>query len=133
MSTDSFSPRSPGHPADPRTFSRSVRPAKPRMTILIADDNPTNRKLLRAVLEAAGHRVFSATEGAEALGLLHSQRIDAIISDILMPGIDGYRLCFEVRESPKFSALPFIFYTGSYTSPTDDKKAMDLAADASIK
>src|SRR5882672_551529 len=103
------------------------------MNILIADDHPTNLKLLQATLEAEGHCVFLAADGVEALAVLQKERVDAIISDILMPRMDGYRLCLEVRKSEKFKALPFIFHTATYLSPSDFKMAMDLGGDKFLK
>ncbi|MEO6569552.1 MAG: response regulator, partial [Opitutaceae bacterium] len=66
------------------------------MNILIVDDRPANLKLLRAVLEADGMTVCEAADGLDALGVLQHERVDVIISDILMPRMDGYRLCNEV-------------------------------------
>jgi len=103
------------------------------MNILIADDHPTNLKLLQATLEAEGHCVFLAADGVEALAVLQKEKVDAIISDILMPRMDGYRLCLEVRKSEKFRALPFIFYAATYLSPGDFKMAMDLGGDKFLK
>src|SRR6266446_1336208 len=103
------------------------------MNILIADDNAANLKLLRTTLEAVGHTVVAASDGAEALGLLDREHVDAVISDILMPRMDGYRFCLEVRKKEEFKALPFIFYTATYTSPSDSKAAMDLGADDFLK
>ena len=85
------------------------------MTVLIVDDNGTNLKLLRAVLEAEGHGVLAATDGLAALAVLEREPIDAVISDILMPNMDGYRFCAEVRASPRFCSLPFIVYTATCT------------------
>jgi CheY-like chemotaxis protein len=72
------------------------------MTVLIADDNATSCKLLRAVLEAEGHQVIEAADGVEALDLLERQPVDAIIADLLMPNLDGYRLCREVRQNERW-------------------------------
>ena len=55
--------------------------------------------------------------------------MNAIISDILMPRMDGYRFCYEVRASEYFRHLPFIFYTSSYTSSSDEKLALEIGAD----
>jgi len=101
--------------------------------ILIVDDHPTNRKLLRAMLEAEGYKVFDAAEGVEALTLLEREPVDAIISDILMPRMDGYRLCLEVRKIEKHKNLPLIIYTSTYTSPGDEKCALDFGADRYIR
>src|SRR5882762_8400168 len=103
------------------------------MNILIADDNATNLKLLRALLEAEGHEVLLAADGVEALERLEAEKVDAIISDILMPRMDGYRLCLEVRKREKFKQLPFLFYTSTYTSHSDEKAAFDLGADKFLK
>jgi diguanylate cyclase (GGDEF)-like protein/PAS domain S-box-containing protein len=103
------------------------------MNILIVDDYPSNLKLLRAILEADGLTVFDAADGTEALQVLERENIDAVISDILMPRMDGYRLCFEVRHHERLQNLPFIMYTASYTSPDDEKLALDLGADKFIR
>src|SRR5882672_3322940 len=103
------------------------------MNILIADDNAINLKHLRAVLAAEGHRVFCAADGVEALALLDREQIQVVISDILMPRMDGYRLCLEVRKSPRLKTLPLIIYTSTYTSASDEQAAMDLGADLFIK
>ncbi|MEO8034918.1 MAG: response regulator, partial [Acidobacteriota bacterium] len=91
------------------------------LRILIVDDLPVNLKLLRAQLESEGHVVVDAANGVEALAILADQKIEAIVSDILMPVMDGYRLCYEVRHDPRFRKLPFIAYTASYLSPADEK------------
>ena len=102
------------------------------MRLLIVDDNATNLKLLRAQLEAEGHEVASASNGAAALGLLCSQGADGVISDILMPEMDGYRFCLEVRKDPRLRALPFVLYTSTYNSPADRQLAAKVGADAYI-
>ena len=102
---------------------------RPHLNILIVDDNPLNRKLLRATLEAEQYTVIEAPDGLEALQTLNEARVDAIISDILMPKMDGYRLCSSVRGSASHATLPFIFLTATYTSPGDEKLAYELGAD----
>jgi CheY-like chemotaxis protein len=99
------------------------------MKILIVDDIAANLKLLRAILESEGHEVTEAADGVDALALLESEPVDAIISDILMPRMDGYRLCYEVRSSDRLRRLPFIFYTSSYTSDSDEKLALAIGGD----
>jgi signal transduction histidine kinase len=99
------------------------------MNVLIVDDHPTNRKLLRATLEAESIGVLEAGDGEEALKILGSERVDVLVSDILMPNMDGYRFCHEVRRSEKLKHLPLIFYTSTYTSPGDQALAMSVGAD----
>jgi PAS domain S-box-containing protein len=102
---------------------------KAPMNLLIVDDDPTSLKLLRVQLEAEGHAVFEAHDGMDALALLNRQRVDAVISDILMPRMDGYRLCHEIRMNMRLHDLPFILYTATFTSPGDEKLALNVGAD----
>jgi PAS domain S-box-containing protein/putative nucleotidyltransferase with HDIG domain len=100
------------------------------MKILIADDLAINLKLLRAQLEAEGNEVFEADDGVAALEILEKESaFDVIISDILMPRMDGYRLITEVRKSKVFGSVPIIVYTATYTSPADEKLSLELGAD----
>src|SRR2546430_767382 len=102
------------------------------MNILIVDDHATNRKLLRAQLEAESHGVLEAADGVEALQVLEREPVDGVVSDILMPNMDGFRFCLEVRKRPKFNSLPFVFYTSTYDSPTDRQLAQTVGADRYI-
>jgi two-component system cell cycle sensor histidine kinase/response regulator CckA len=99
------------------------------MRVLVVDDNAINRKLLRVTLVPAGHEVVEAADGIEALKTLRSGGFDAIISDVLMPGMDGYRLCYEVRRTEELKGIPFIIYTSTYTSPSDERLALSVGAD----
>ena len=99
------------------------------INILIVDDNTTNLKLMRAQLEAEDHEVAQAQDGVEALALLDRQCVDVVISDILMPRMDGYRLCHEIRKSDRLAGLPTIIYSSTFTSPQDVKMALDVGAD----
>ena len=66
------------------------------MNVLIADDQGTNRKLLRAVFEAELMTVYDAVDGVQALDVLEHKKVDVVISDILMPKMDGYSFCRRV-------------------------------------
>ncbi len=99
------------------------------LKILLVDDNRTNLKLLRVILEAHDHVVKTAIDGLEALAFLNSDSVDVIISDILMPRMDGYRLCYEVRRNPLWQDIAFIFYTSTYTSKADESLCFNLGAD----
>ena len=100
------------------------------MTLLIADDSPVNLKLLRVQLEAEGHDVMEAHDGVEALEVLNQRPVDALISDILMPRMDGYRLCREIRKSANANAgVPIVLYTATYSSASDRQLAETVGAD----
>ncbi len=103
------------------------------MRILIADDDSLNLTTLAAVLEVEGHSVFQAKDGADALGILDRQPVDTLISDILMPNMDGYRLCEEVRSRPKLNTLPIILYSGAFLSPNDRQLGLASGADAFLQ
>jgi PAS domain S-box-containing protein len=119
-------------PLDPRQ-SAPCSAVTESLRVLITDDNTTNRKLLRAVLESENHVVFESDNGISALQILDQTQVDAVISDILMPEMDGYRLCYEIRKNSKFRTLPFIVYTASYTSPSDEKVALQFGVDKFLR
>ncbi|GLY99894.1 response regulator [Actinoplanes sp. NBRC 103695] len=82
--------------------------------ILVVDDHATNRELVRTVLGYAGHQVIEAHEGAEALSMAHAQHPDLVLTDILMPGMDGYELTRELRAAEDTARTPIVFYTANY-------------------
>ena len=99
------------------------------MKILIVDDNAINRKLLRVTLEDEEHTTFEAADGVEALQLLTHEVVDAIISDILMPNMDGFRFCLELRQQENLRHVPLVHYTSTYTSPSDRRLSQTVGAD----
>jgi len=99
------------------------------MKILVAEDDESSRKLLELVLDAQGYHVVSLENGLEALEYLGSEHVDLIISDILMPKMDGFGLCKAVKQNVNLQNIPFIFYTATYTSSHDKRFALDLGAD----
>ena len=96
--------------------------------ILIVDDNEQNRYLLRLTLIASSHEVLEAANGVEALALARRARPDLIISDILMPQMDGFALCRECKRDEQLRAIPFVFYTATYADPRDEALALQLGA-----
>jgi CheY-like chemotaxis protein len=99
------------------------------MNILIVDDNATNRKLLRVTLEAEGHTTLEAADGVEALQILNRESVNAIISDILMPNMDGFRLCYELRHHDNLKHIALVHYTSTYTSASDQQLSRTVGAD----
>jgi diguanylate cyclase (GGDEF)-like protein len=102
------------------------------MNVLVVDDNDINRKLLRVMLTAEGHKTVERANGLEALDSLERSQFDVLISDILMPGMDGYRLCYEIRRNQKLRNIPIIIYSSTYTSPADEQVALKAGADRFI-
>ena len=99
------------------------------MRILSVDDKAENLYMLEALLRGHGHEVDSASDGMEALRLAQSGGYDLIVSDILMPRMDGFQLCREVKKDGRLHAIPFVFYTATYTDPKDAAFALSLGAD----
>lgn len=97
--------------------------------ILIVDDKPENLYLLQSLLEGSGYRAIRARNGAEAFGLVKTEIPDLIISDVLMPIMDGFTFCRECKKDDKLKKIPFIFYTATYTDPKDEEFALSLGAD----
>ncbi|MCX8007862.1 MAG: PAS domain S-box protein, partial [Coriobacteriia bacterium] len=79
---------------------------------------------------SGGHDVVSAADGREALELARSDPPDVVITDILMPRMDGYQLCRAWKTDDVLKARPLVFYTASYTDPADERFALELGADA---
>ena len=102
------------------------------MKILLVDDREDNLYMLGALLKGNGFSVLSARDGREALDLARDVRPDLAISDILMPGMDGFALCAEWKNDRDLRVIPFIFYTATYTDPRDEALALSMGADRFI-
>jgi CheY-like chemotaxis protein len=99
------------------------------MIILIVDDNEQNLYLLQVVLEGNRYQVVAAANGVEALANARQNPPDLIISDILMPAMDGFSLCREWKKDKRLRSIPFIFYTATYTDERDREFALSLGAE----
>ncbi len=98
------------------------------MKILNVDDNAENRYLIEVLGQVNGFDVVSACNGLEALETLSSQPVDLIVSDVLMPGMDGFQFCHEVKSRERTRRIPFIFYTATYTASQDAELGLSLGA-----
>lgn len=81
------------------------------ISILVVDDQPCILDGLALVLTEAGYHVSTASDGIEALSMLHTQTIDLILSDVVLPRMSGYQLLKVVRENQQWQTIPFVFLT----------------------
>jgi len=95
--------------------SPAAAPAGPaNKRVLVVDDNAMQVKLARLRLTAAGFEVATAGDGLEALGMARAIRPDAVVSDVIMPRMDGFQLCHALRQDPELSDLVVILVSASY-------------------
>lgn len=100
------------------------------MKALVVDDLAYNVRALRGIFQSAGYEVLVASDGQEALDSVRSHRPDFVVTDILMPRLDGFQLCRAIKTDPVLAAIPVIFYTGSYTESADREFGTALGAAA---
>src|SRR6476660_2010353 len=97
-------------------------------TILIVDDHVINRAFLVTLLGYAGHHSHEAGDGAEALDVVRQVRPDLVITDVLMPTMDGYEFVRRLRTEPAIAHTPVVFYTATYL----EREAQALARDCGV-
>jgi len=107
--------------------------AKKRSPLLVVEDIPNVRELLEVTLRFQGYEVITATNGQDALDILESEKPALIITDILMPKLDGFAMMQELRSNPKTQEIPVIFLSATYVTPEDRNFAMSLGASRFIE
>ena len=100
--------------------------------ILIVDDNSQNLYMAEVLFSKNGYAVETAINGKEALEKARANPPDLIITDILMPVMDGFSLCREWKSDEFLRKIPFVFFTATYTEPEDEKFALSLGAERFI-
>jgi CheY-like chemotaxis protein len=100
------------------------------MRVLVVDDSLPRQRLLTALLGQAGHEVLTASNGAAALEVLESQAVEAVVSDVKMPRMDGFQLCRALRRDPRWARLAFIFYSSIFIGDRAQEFGRDLGATA---
>jgi CheY-like chemotaxis protein len=96
--------------------------------ILIVEDVPNILQFLEVTLKFKGYPVMVARNGEEALALIEKQNPALVITDILMPKMDGYAMVYKLRTNPKTSRIPIVFLSATYVTPEDQQFAMTLGA-----
>ena len=102
------------------------------MKILVVDDNPDDLMLLRMVVERAGHQAITAENGQQGFELAAAHRPELIISDALMPVLDGFNFLKKLKTDAVLKTIPFIFYSATYKADKDLALAASLGAAAYI-
>lgn len=103
------------------------------MKVLVVDDSRSDRKIIRYNLEWHGCEVLEAGNGKQGLELAAQYKPDLIVSDCLMPVMDGFQLLHELRKVTELKGVPLIFYSAVYTGSKEAELALSLGAQAFIE
>jgi len=102
------------------------------MNVLIVEDSNSARRLMRLTFEHFNCSVIEAEDGQEGLDLATRHKPDIIISDALMPRMDGFQLLRALKANPDLKTIPFIFYSSTYTGEKEIELALSLGAEAIV-
>jgi len=102
-----------------RAYDGAPRPG----TILVAENEATNRHLMEQILRIAGYETLTATNGREALEMLATGHADLVLVDISMPVLDGYQMLALLQEQPVYATLPVVAVT-AHATPEDRQRAL---------
>ncbi len=101
---------------------------EPESHILVVDDNPDKLHLLETALSLAGYHVTTATDGDEALASIESYQPDLVITDVMMPRMNGYELAQQIRSNPRTKFIPVIMQTAASKRVEDLRRASEVGA-----
>jgi CheY-like chemotaxis protein len=102
---------------------------QPRARVLVVEDSVGVRELERAVLEAAGYVVETAVDGLDGAGRLTGQPADLVLTDVEMPGMDGFTLTRTLRRTPGWEQVPVVIMT-SCGDEADQRAGLEAGASA---
>lgn len=111
-----------------RARSRIVPRSESRKRVLLVDDDPLQRKLLELCTRNAGYETVAVEDGVRALEALEREPFDAVLADVLMPSMDGFLLCLNVRRQPRLAAVAVVLFSSSYVEAGDARLARRLGA-----
>ena len=127
-------------PCDPSTLVAIVESHLPGLVsmagrfgeglrLVVADDEPTQLRLTSLRLTQLGFEIIEAKDGADALERIRRTRPDAIVSDVMMPRLDGFDLALSVRKDPELAHIPLVLLSSSYLEESDRNLAQRVGAD----
>jgi len=106
-----------------------IHPSLNALNILLVDDVQENLELLSVVLAENGYSTIAVRNGHEALERLKVETVQLIIADAMMPKMDGFQLCKEVKGNPAYAKIPFVMYTANYIDREDEELAESIGVD----
>jgi CheY-like chemotaxis protein len=104
-----------------RTRTRELAGSHTKLPVLVIDDQPSVARLIARTIRAMGVPTVTLHEGREALRLLKQQPVSAIVTDVLLPGMDGWQLCRTIKAQRALRHIPVIFLSGVYRRPSDHR------------
>ena len=104
------------------------------LKLLLVDDDQKSLKLLSAIFESEGYETICTADGQDAFDVLLTKgKVDAVITDILMPNVDGYFLSYKIRTNTNLKNIPIIIYSGTFMQDDEEKIAEQMGADAFLR
>lgn len=97
-------------------------------TIMIVDDDVTNRELLQTVFERVGYGVIHASNGQQAIRLAETQQPSLVVCDVRMSGMDGYQVCAQIKGNTATTHIPIIMLT-AFENAEERQRALEAGAD----
>ena len=115
---------------DPPIAPDTFPPVHAQATVLLAEDDAAVRRYLEVILRRAGYKVICAANGLEAIKVALSSKVDAVVTDALMPHLSGHELCRYLRARPELARIPVLLLSG--LEPDAAAPANSIHADAHL-